>query len=82
MQPVNPLCFSLFVGLFSAHAIYGMVIGWKLRKHTAGLSNPIVEASIPSPYGRKLFRRDRIWRRTVIPVWLGVIVLARFLCVG
>ena len=52
---MNAYCGPLILFAYIVFGAAGIVLEYRLAKHTVGLANPIVEQNIQSARGRKLF---------------------------
>lgn len=80
MQVVNYRCGSVILLTYVAFGVVGILLKLSLKKHIAGLEQPLREEAIPTAAGKRLFRWDRLWRRSQTAVWLGLGLLLVLLC--
>lgn len=80
MPVATKICGGLILVGYLVFGMLGIFLEYVLAEHTRGLPNPVDENAILTQRGRRLFRWDRLWRRSRTPVWLAIPVLGWFLC--
>lgn len=80
MPTIDFMCGPIILVAYLVFGIVGILLEYALRKHVEGIPHPVTEEAIGSELGRRLFRLDRVWRRSRTPVWLGLPLLGWLLC--
>lgn len=75
----SPCMLPIFAG-YLAFLIAGIVLELALRQRTQGIPRPLTQAALQTAEARRLFRWNRFWRWSNIPVWIGVVLLLSTLC--
>jgi len=73
-------CAIIIMSGYLIFIISGVVIKVLLARNTLGIPRPLIEETIPTLSGKRLFLLDRMWRKCDIPVLLAVILLYWLLC--